>query len=288
MSANTVRDILRATEQSITERFRIIEELLRSRQDNTYNNINATWVPNSSTPSGLEDRIAALEQCLSSTLPGLVQSIQRLEGAVRGAAVPPDPCPAPDAKPETIASPPIWGGGAAGGDVSPTEMLETNPMEGLVVQLPMRLDMPTTIEVERTLDIEAQLAAQNIAMGEGDMVTSDMGDVAEDSDGEIVEEDVLEQEKEETEIVETGTEEKEVVEETEEAEEETEEVVDETEEAEEEEAVELEEFEYRGNTYYRDADCNVFTTDEEGELVSEPIGVWSEAKQKILVKKPAA
>jgi hypothetical protein len=82
-----------------------------------------------------------------------------------------------------------------------------------------------------------------------------------------------------------------VEEETEEAEEgETEEVVEEeTEEAEEEEgeALELEEFEYKGSTYYRDPENNVYMMDEEGELVDEPIGVWSEVKKRIVVRKAA-
>ncbi len=62
------------------------------------------------------------------------------------------------------------------------------------------------------------------------------------------------------------------------------------EEAEEEEAdadaeVELEEFEYKGSTYYRDGDGNVYMADEDGELMEEPIGTWNEAKQRIVVKK---
>ena len=68
-------------------------------------------------------------------------------------------------------------------------------------------------------------------------------------------------------------------------------VVDEEAEAEEEEEadeVELEEFEYKGSTYYRDGEGNVFMTDEDGELMEEPIGVWNEAKQRIVVKKVAS
>jgi hypothetical protein len=52
-----------------------------------------------------------------------------------------------------------------------------------------------------------------------------------------------------------------------------------------EEAVELQEFEYKGATYYRDSDNNVFTTDEDGELNEEPFGVWNEAKQRILARR---
>jgi hypothetical protein len=59
-------------------------------------------------------------------------------------------------------------------------------------------------------------------------------------------------------------------------------------EADEEEAAgeELLEFEHNGVTYYRDSDNLVYTTDEDGDLVDEPIGRWSEEKQKILkIKK---
>ena len=78
-----------------------------------------------------------------------------------------------------------------------------------------------------------------------------------------------------------------VAEEVEEVAEEEEELVEEEEGA-EDEAEELEEFEYKGATYYRDGEKNVFMTDEEGELIPTPIGVWSEVKKRIIIKKPDA
>jgi hypothetical protein len=60
---------------------------------------------------------------------------------------------------------------------------------------------------------------------------------------------------------------------------------EEQEEQEQEDAEELEEFEYKGSTYYRDADKNVFMADDEGELVTTPVGVWSEVKKRIITKK---
>jgi hypothetical protein len=54
------------------------------------------------------------------------------------------------------------------------------------------------------------------------------------------------------------------------------------EEVEEEAAMELVEFEYKGHTYYRDAENQVYEKDEEGDLDDDPIGVWNEAKQKVL------
>jgi hypothetical protein len=79
-------------------------------------------------------------------------------------------------------------------------------------------------------------------------------------------------------------EEEEVVEQEEEQEEQQEEEQEE-EVNQEEEGEELEEFTYKGNTYYRDADKNVFMADEEGELITVPVGVWSEVKKRIISKK---
>ena len=54
----------------------------------------------------------------------------------------------------------------------------------------------------------------------------------------------------------------------------------------EEEAEELIEFEYKGNTFYRDSENNVFMLGEDGELDAEnPVGTWNAEKGKIVVKK---
>lgn len=47
---------------------------------------------------------------------------------------------------------------------------------------------------------------------------------------------------------------------------------------EEEAALELEPLEYRGVTYYKDADDNVYGTDEEGTVIPEPIARWNGTK----------
>ena len=69
---------------------------------------------------------------------------------------------------------------------------------------------------------------------------------------------------------------------------EEEEIVEESKETEEDQETgeELEEFEYKGSTYYRDAEKNVYMSDETGSL--QLIGVWSDVKAKIIVKKPGA
>jgi hypothetical protein len=68
----------------------------------------------------------------------------------------------------------------------------------------------------------------------------------------------------------------------EEEEEQEEEEQEEQEEEEEEEAMELTEFEYKGATYYRDAENQVYQKDDDGDLDDDPIGVWNESKQKLL------
>lgn len=71
--------------------------------------------------------------------------------------------------------------------------------------------------------------------------------------------------------------------------EEPEEEVQEDEEGQEEEdeqGLELDEFEYKGSTYYRDQDKNVYMADENGDIDTEnPIGVWSEVKGRIISRK---
>jgi hypothetical protein len=51
---------------------------------------------------------------------------------------------------------------------------------------------------------------------------------------------------------------------------------------EEEEALELDEFEYKGVTYFRDSENQVYQVDVDGDLDDTPIGVWSIEKAKVL------
>ena len=52
-------------------------------------------------------------------------------------------------------------------------------------------------------------------------------------------------------------------------------------EEEEEEGLELEEFTFNGDSYYKDTDNNVYTANEEGEVEETPIGRWLEKRQTI-------
>jgi len=49
-----------------------------------------------------------------------------------------------------------------------------------------------------------------------------------------------------------------------------------------EEGIELEEFEYKGETYYKDAENLVYKMDADGDLDDQPIGIWNEEKKKVL------
>jgi hypothetical protein len=55
----------------------------------------------------------------------------------------------------------------------------------------------------------------------------------------------------------------------------------EEEDQEEEEQEALEPFEFEGQEYYRDADNNVYTANEEGEVSEAAVGRWIEKRQKI-------
>lgn len=54
------------------------------------------------------------------------------------------------------------------------------------------------------------------------------------------------------------------------------------EEEEEEEALQLEEIEYKGVTYYRDSENKIYQLDADGDLDETPVGIWHEEKQKVL------
>ena len=84
----------------------------------------------------------------------------------------------------------------------------------------------------------------------------------EEEEEEVVEEEVVEEEEEEV------------------VEEEEEEVVEEV--VEEEEELELEEFQYKTKTYYRDQNSNVYIADEDGCVdANAVVGIWNPKTKKI-------
>ena len=126
-----------------------------------------------------------------------------------------------------------------------------------------------------TYPLNSEPAADTEDEGEGEDLEVEGGDKAgEEEAGEEEAEEEAAGEEEAEEVEAEAAEEEEIEAEAEEEEEEA-----------DEEEVELEEFEYKGSTYYRDPENNVFMTDEDGELVQDPIGTWSEVKQKIILSK---
>ena len=87
-------------------------------------------------------------------------------------------------------------------------------------------------------------------------------------------------EEEDVVLVEETEEEVEEAEEAEEAEEEEE-------EAEEEEGVELEEIIFKGKTYYKDPENNVYMPTDDGGCSDDPIGTWDVARSRVLFKRVA-
>ena len=170
-------------------------------------------------------------------------------------------------------------------DVEPVgNLLPRSPMQGIEVVPKREVAISDTAEplsyADRLLlNKKARKALEAEEMGERPAVIEEAEETEEAEEAEEAEEEVMEEVEEEV-----------VEEEVEEEVEEAEEAAEEAEEAAEEEAmeVELEEFEYKGSSYYRDTDNNVFMADEDGELVADAIGVWNPVKQRIVVKKPDA
>lgn len=115
--------------------------------------------------------------------------------------------------------------------------------------------------------------------GDGEDDASATGQVEEEQEEDA---EAEEQEEAEEEVEEEQEEAEEEVEEEEQEEEEAhEEEVEEEQEDMDEEVVTFEEFEYKGITYYKDSDGQVYQKDADGDLDDTPIGLWNEAKQKI-------
>ena len=173
-----------------------------------------------------------------------------------------------------------------------SDLLPTNPMDGIEV-IPKREVVladtePLSFANRLLLNSKARKALEAEEMGEARTDVYPLTEEVEEVEEEAAEEEAAEEEAEAEEAVEEEDEE--------EAEEEAaeEEAVDEdaeeeaAEEEEEEAAEELEEFEYKGSTYYRDGQGQVYMTDEDGELVSDPIGTWNPVKQRIVMIKSTA
>jgi hypothetical protein len=219
MSDTTIQELFRNLERMVSDRLRLIDELLRRREP-------SAWDSRFVAPSPEPDPIYAklLER---------ISALEREVSVLRGPLIP----------------------------QYPLSGIEVVPKKEVVLTEPDRIS-----EADRLLLNPSALKA-----------------LEKEEANEIEEAEEAEQEfRDEEEF--RGEDEEMQVEEAEEAEEEMQ-VETEAEAEPEAEEEELEEFEYKGSTYYRDSDKNVFMADEEGELVATPIGVWSEVKKRIIPKK---
>ena len=233
MSENTIKELFRNLERTVSDRLKVIDDLLRTYEGRPAPNSGPTapWQPpaysgalgpvvRESKPSGPEPWALALLERISS-LEAEVRSLRTDLDNTRGPLIP------------------------------------QYPMNGLEV-VPKK-EVVLTETGPEPLSVADRLLLNTSALK------------------------ALEQEEEESVQPEEYAEEQEQEQEQEEQEEYAEQ--EQEEEEEQEDAEELEEFEYKGSTYYRDADNNVFMADDEGELVTTPVGVWSEVKKRIITKK---
>ena len=237
MSENTIKELFRNLERTVSDRLKVIDDLIRTYegrpaansgptaawQPPVYSGPTGAWQPpvREPKPTGPEPWAVALLERISS-LEAEVHSLRSDLDNTRGPLIPQYPM--------------------SGLEVVPKKevvLTETGP-EPLSVadRLLLNTSALKALEQEEEESIEPE-------------------EYAEEQEEQEEQEEYAEQEQEEQE----------------------------QEEQEQEEAEELEEFEYKGSTYYRDADKNVFMADDEGELVTTPVGVWSEVKKRIITKK---
>ena len=242
----TIRDLFRSLEQTLHERLRVIEDVLRyaKGEEKVGEKRDDTNVRLLKMIEEQGERIKAYEakiDCLQKQIEDIkLSNKSEKEATATGASL-------------ILRSP-----------LSGIEIIPKKEVAIPIVNTPEPISYPDRL----LLNKEARKALEKEEMGETPM---------QDHPNIEAEEEVEEEAEEEVE------------EEAEDNQKEVQMVVAEEEEAQEEEAeaeeVSLEEFEYKGSTYYRDPENNVYMLDEDGEL-TDPIGVWSEVKKRIIVKKP--
>ena len=221
MSENTIKELFRSLERTVSDRLKVIDDLMRAyemRSPPVYNNP----LPTGPTAAGMYAGSRGPTGCEPWSV-ALLERIASLEKEVRTLRTELD---------------------------SRGPLIPQYPMNGIEV-VPKKEVVLTETSPE-PLSVADRLLLNTSALK------------------------ALEQDEEEQE--------EQAQEEQQEQQEEDEEVVVQDQE-EQEEDEELEEFEYKGSTYYRDSDKNVFMADDEGELIATPVGVWSEVKKRIITKK---
>jgi hypothetical protein len=275
-----IHEMIQSLERVIHERLAILRDAIRSRQapyapppgQNTTTFYDPSQHSSGGLKSPLESRLEALEgivgQCFArtNTVSSLVERLNEQAAEIA------------ELKRRLVAPAPAAAVTEGLLPVSPLQGIEVIPKKEVAIA---DTTEPLSYADRLLLNKKARKALEAEEMGESvekPMLVEETEEVEEEAEEDETMEELVEEEVEAE------------AEEQLEAAEEEEEVVEAESEAEEEgEALELEEFEYKGSTYYRDSDNNVYMADEDGDVnVEEPIGVWNEAKQRIVVKKPAA
>jgi hypothetical protein len=278
-SDSVVRDLFRSLESSLHERLGMIEDIIRMR-------LNASP---QEEDDGSADRIRALEELVATLTDRLVALEMTREEANEvhvhrvGAAG------------EEIAA------AVAPAALPKTEEIWIEPMRDLKIELPVAVTPVAVPEVVLAKPLATKplnkIVEEPVAEEEEEAVEEEV--VEEIVEEEVVEEEVVEEEVVEEEVVEEVVEEEvveevveeevveEVVEEEVVEEEVTEEVVEDDDEEAEEEGVAVEQFEYKGKTYFRDSDNQVYAASKEDpdQPDENPIGTWDTARERILFRR---
>ena len=252
-SETVIRSLFRSLEATLHERLRMIEDviLLGSMQQE-----------GEQAPAALQDRISAFEEALTN-ITSRITALESDSGSVSGG--------------DTVHVNRI--GMSSTPRSPPGQGLWVSAMKDLEIVLPPA-PAPLPIAVPCAPVAVAPPSAAVAAVAPQPRVASPAPTVASPQPMNTTED-------QQSAIEHVEEEEMEVEEEVEEEEEEEAEEEEEEEEEEEGEAVELEEFQFKNTTYYRDGQNQVYGLDADGELKEEPIGTWDVARQRVLFKRVA-
>lgn len=256
-----IRSLFRSLEVSLHERLTMIEDVIRISK--TREAVAEQEDAESVQPTDIiVEKLTAIEDCLNS----LAARVTAIESAANAAAA---AAPKETVHVNRLAQ-------------SSSEQLYIHPMKG--VEIILKEEVPPRARSEATAVVPAVVEAVPVVPAlppSAPVVKPAAAKPAPEAEEE--EENAVEDVAEEEEGGGDGdgdgeAEEEEVAEEEENAEEEVAE--------EEEEGLELEEFEYKGKTYYKDGENRVYGQDEEGEpSVETPIGTWDESRQRVLFRR---
>ncbi len=282
-----VHELFRALENSIHERLSMIEDVIRLTRQKPLEE-NRDYEPIGSVQT---DRIRELESELATLSSRLAALEMKEEGADAESVGPIVHVNHVGSQGEVLAPPPS----IAQSPVQEPKIKEEiwiEPMKGIEINLNEVVPVAPVPTIEVAKPVANVVAPIEVMEEEEEVVEEEEQEEVEPEDEEMEVEVEAEAEEEAQEEVEEseGEEEPEPEAEAEaEAEEEGAESEAEEEAADEDEgALELEAIEYKGKTYYKDQDNQVYAPnpeDPEDIQVDTPVGVWNEERQRILFKR---